>query len=170
MFAGASQLPDGLSLRPETPGDSAFLARLYNERRDDLRLVDGSRDFVESLIGMQHTAQVEGYGSQFPNAMYLVVEKSGERIGRICLDFGPNEVRLVDVAFLAAARGRGYGTAVVKALQTAAAQVRAPLTLAVAINDPAAQRVYAALGFRVESTGPMHHHLVWYPTAATIAG
>ena len=168
MVPGVSQLPDGLSLRPERPADSAFMARLYHDRRSDLRQIDGDPEFVHQLIDLQQTAQVRGYGDQFPNAMYFVVEKSGEPIGRVCLDFGPNEVRLVDIAFVAAARGKGYGTAVVKALQMAATQVRAPLTLAVAANDPAAQRVYARLGFQLETSGPMHHYLVWYPALPPI--
>ena len=165
MIPGAPNLTDGLSIRPELAGDAAFMARLYKDRRRDLRLIDGDPDFVETLIDSQHAAQTQGYGRQFPNAMHFIVEKTGEAIGRVCLDFGAGEVRLVDIAFLAEARGKGYGGTVVKALQQAATQVRAPLALSVAADDPVAQRLYASLGFQVEKAGPVHHGMIWYPPA-----
>lgn len=170
MKPAISALPDGLSLRPELPSDAAFMADLYRDRRSDLSLIDAEPDFVDSLIGMQQAAQTQGYGTQFPNALYFVIEKSGEPVGRVCCDFGPNEVRLVDIALLTIVRGKGYGTAIVRALQAAAAQVQAPLSLSVAAEDAIAQRVYAGLGFRVEAAGPTHLNLIWYPEDAARQG
>jgi len=122
-------LPSGLNLRPQRDADAAFVAKLYNSLRDDLRLAVAEADFIEELIEMQFRAQREGYGQQFPNAMYFIVESHHEQIGRVAVDFGQNEVRMIDLALIPAARNKGHGTAVIRALQMAANKVRTPLTL-----------------------------------------
>lgn len=157
------RMPENLSLRPAREGDRDFFTTLYWSTRDDLRLVDAEPDLVESLIDMQYRAQKAGYGTQFPNALYFVVEHAAERIGRIILDFGASEVRIVDIAFVPAARRKGFGTQVFRALQAAASQVRAPLTLTVHPLNVTARRLYAALGFRTLEFHPIAERLVWYP-------
>lgn len=156
-------LPEGLTLRPETPADKPFLARLHALRRSDLHFADAEPDYIESVVDMQYRAQAQGYGTQFPNAMYFLIEKTGTAVGRLCLDFGPNEVRVVDLAFLPEAQGKGYGAAVLKAMQTAARKTMTPVTLTVAVNNLVSRRTMAALGFQVHATTPLHQHLIWYP-------
>lgn len=161
------QIPDGLAMRPARPSDSGFLESLYRSTRDDLRLVDAEDDFVEELIDMQRRAQAEGYETSFPNAMHFVVEKHGEAIGRAMVDFGHNEVRLIDLAFVPKARGQGFGRAVLQSLQQAAAQVRAPLVLTAMQNNLPALRLYAGMGFRAEEANGVYLRMVWYPPAET---
>lgn len=163
MIPGDVSLPAGLHLRPARPSDNGFIESLYRATRDDLRLINAEDGFVEALIDMQYEAQTQGYATQYPNAMYFIAEKLGERIGRVTLDFGPNEVRVVDIAFIPAARGQGYGTHILRALQQAAAMVRAPLTLTVHRANLAAKRLYLSLGFRVESGDAMVEFMAWYP-------
>lgn len=159
-------LPAGLSLRPQRETDAPFVARLYHSTREDLRLTLGDPDLVEELIEMQFRAQREGYGQQFPNAMYFIVESHQEAIGRIAVDFGGNEVRLIDLALIPAARNKGIGTDVIRALQAAAGKVRAPLTLAVILTNPRAVQLYASLGFCIEHHTGTHALMAWYPQAA----
>jgi ribosomal protein S18 acetylase RimI-like enzyme len=156
-------IPGGIGLRPQRDSDAPFVAALYDTTRDDLRHAIAPPELIEELIEMQFRAQREGYGQKFPNAMYFIVEAQGERIGRVAVDFGPNEVRIIDLALIPAARNKGHGTSVFRALQAAAGKVRAPLTLTVAANNPRAAQLYAALGFRVEQQTPTHAFMVWYP-------
>ncbi|MDT4329290.1 GNAT family N-acetyltransferase [Methylomonas sp. MED-D] len=158
--------PAGLNLRPQRDNDATFLAGLYHSLRDDLRLLDAERDFVEELIEMQFRAQREGYGQQFPNAMYFIIEIHSQAVGRVAVDFGHNEVRLIDLALLPAARNRGHGRAVIRALQQAAGQAHAPLTLVAALDNPGALAFYAKLGFGLARTSDSHALLVWYPGGA----
>jgi len=172
MFPGGSapDLPHGLGLRPATPADQPFVQTLYASTRDDLRLIDGEQEFVESIIEMQFRAQSMGYGDQHPNAMYFVVEKLGEPIGRVTLDFGPNAVHVVDIAFIRQARGKGYGKAVLQVIQVTAGKLRAPVVLSVAKDNLIARRLYQQLGFQLEETGALYDHLIWYPDAAAMRG
>jgi ribosomal protein S18 acetylase RimI-like enzyme len=161
------RLPENLGIRPAREHDTGFLENLYRASRDDLRLIEGEDDFIEEIILMQYRAQTQGYGQTHPNAMYFIVEKLDERIGRIIVDFGHNEVRLVDITLIPAARGKGFGNVIIKALQQAAQQTRTPLTLSVHHGNPLAKRLYQSLGFRSEqSNHPMVELMIWYPPEA----
>lgn len=164
-------VPAGLHIRPSQPSDKPFMEKLHREVRQDLQLIDGERDFIESIVEMQFRAQSQGYGAQFPNAMYFIIEKHGEPIGKATLDFGHNEIRLIDIGFLNAARGHGFGRAIIQSFQHCAAQSAVPLSLAVLNHNLVAKRLYLELGFQVVQNKPPHDLLVWYPTAMkTIVG
>lgn len=152
-----------LGMRPARPSDSGFIESLYRSTREDLRLIDAEDDFIETLITMQQLAQTVGYGNLFPNAMTFIVEKQGESIGRVMVDFGHNEVRLIDIAFIPLARGKGYGETVIRNLQLAAAQAKAPLVLTAMKNNPAAKSLYLRLGFQVEEATDAYERMAWYP-------
>lgn len=164
MLSGNALSQKGLSFRPMRPTDHGFIESLYHSTRDDLKqLLDAESEFIEDLIDMQFQAQHQGYGDMFPNAMHFIIEKLNERIGRAVVDFGSNEIRLVDIALIPQARNQGYGSAVLRAIQMAAAQARAPVTLTVAANATAAQHFYHQLGFQAAEATPTHQLLVWYP-------
>lgn len=162
-----NSMPDGLSIRPSNDRDKPFLVSLYNSTRDDLRYVEGSPDFIEELIEMQFKAQFEGYGDQFPNAFYFVIEKQQEKIGRIAVDFGHNEVRIIDIAFIKAARNKGFGSVVINALKLAAEQNSVPLTLTVNHSNTSAINLYQKLGFKVVENKLPYLLMMWFPESKT---
>ncbi len=98
-------------------------------------------------------------------AMYFVLEVMGTRIGRVVVDFGSKEVHIVDIAIVPEARGRGYGTQILRLMQQAAAKARAPLTLAVGRTNTRARQLYLALGFRVEQADAAVERMAWHPPA-----
>lgn len=165
MLTGSMKFQGGLSLRPMATSDKVFVESLYRSTRDDLRLIDAEDDFIEGLIEMQQYAQTRGYGDMFPNAMYFVAEHHKERIGRVVLDFGQNEIRVVDIALIPAARGKGYGSQVLQAVQMAAAKVMAPVALSVRADHIPAKQLYARLGFVVEEAQMPFERMTWYPPA-----
>lgn len=167
MLAGGIQMPGGLSLRPTRASDNAFLESLHRHAREDLRGIDAEDDFIEALIDMQFRAQTTGYGDKFPNAMYFIVENQGECIGRLVLDFGDNEVRVVDLAFIPAARGKGYGGKTLQAVQLVAGKVMAPVTLIVHCHNLPAKQLYLGLGFAVDAVQLPFERMVWYPSLST---
>jgi len=163
MQLNAIPVPDGLNLRPVQPDDSDFLEALYSSTRNDLRQIDADNDFIEGLIRMQHALQMQGNAAHYPNAFQLVVEKLGERIGRVIVNFDGNEVKILSIAFIGAARGKGYGSGILRGLQQAAAGMRTPLVLDVMRSNLKAKQLYLRLGFIVEQTGPIEDHMVWRP-------
>ena len=169
MLTGAKSLPDNLVIRPARPEDDGFLKSLYRSERNDLRMIDAEDDFIEELIGIQYLAKTQGYATMFPDAMYFLIERLGVPIGRLVVNFGSEAVRLVDIAFVPEARGHGYGTHVIKAVQFAAARIQAPVALTVNRDNASARRAYSSLGFLVEWSDAITDHLVWHPGAATPA-
>ncbi len=166
MLTGSINFQSGLSLRPMGAADAAFNETLYRSTRDDLRLLDAEEDFIEALIDSQRQAQTQGYGDMFPNAMYFVAEHHNERIGRVVLDFGQNEIRVVDIALIPAARGKGYGSQVLQAVQMVAGKVMAPVALSVRFDHLRAKQLYGRLGFVVEEAQIPYERMVWYPPAS----
>lgn len=168
MLSGNIKLPNGLSLRAMRSSDSIFMESLYRTTRDDLRMLDAEEDFIDEFIDLQRRAQTQGYGDMFPNAMYFVVEYHSERIGRVVLDFGQNEIRVVDIAMIPAARGKGYGGQVLQVVQMAAGKVMAPVALTVRFDHLRAKQLYARLGFAVEEAQIPYERMVWYPASVGI--
>ncbi|GAB0056267.1 hypothetical protein SIID45300_00572 [Candidatus Magnetaquicoccaceae bacterium FCR-1] len=164
MLPGVQSLPEGLRLRPATSADAAFLASLYRSTRWDLRLVDAEHERIESLIDFQQQAQTSGYGESHPDAFTFIVEKLGDRIGRVMVLFGEQEVRILDISLIPAVQGRGLGGAVLQALQRAAEQVKTPLTLCVWRLNPEARQFYVSLGFQRVSLDAVMEQLVWLPS------
>ncbi|MDU8543230.1 GNAT family N-acetyltransferase [Pseudomonas syringae group sp. J248-6] len=154
---------DGLVVRPSRETDSAFLQMLYHSARPDLQLIDGERDQVEDVIAQQFRMQDLGQGENFPNAMRYVIEKLGTPIGALVTDFGHNEIRVLYLAFIPAARGKGYGRNVLQGVQQAAEQIRCPVATVVWANNPYARQQYLALGFQVEEQDVAAARLIWYP-------
>ncbi|WP_130473027.1 GNAT family N-acetyltransferase [Candidatus Magnetaquicoccus inordinatus] len=163
MLQNSNSLPDGLSLRPARPDDEPFLAVLYRSTRQDLRLIDAEDDFIEHLIGLQQQWQTVSYGENNPDAFVFIVEKLGDRIGRVIVHFGEQEVRIMDISLIPKVRHQNLGTGIMQALQRAATQVKVPLTLCVAKHNGIAKQFYARLGFQLAASDNMVDLLVWQP-------
>lgn len=148
--------------RAPQPGDAPFLARLYASTRQDL-LGSGGADptLAAALMAMQQRLQAADYRQRFPDALYLILQEASAPIARIVIDHGPLAVRLVDIALLPGARGRGTGSAVLRALQQWAGAHGLPLTLSVHRNNPQARRLYLGLGFRIERADAHADALYW---------
>jgi GNAT superfamily N-acetyltransferase len=165
MLTGFATLPKGLAIRPARTGDDGFLEKLNRDSRDDIRMADADKDFIEAVLDQQLVAQTTGYGTQFPNALYFIVEKTGERVGKLTLDWGGTEARVVDLGFVRKARGKGFGEIIIKALLAACGPAKCPLAVTCLKNRPALYRFLIANGFMVAETTDTADLLVWYPKA-----
>ncbi|WP_417451400.1 GNAT family N-acetyltransferase [Kordiimonas sp.] len=172
MINGTVPLPHGITARPARANDRDFLAKMYRDNRDDLRMASADTDYIENLIDMQLQAQNGGYGEQFPNAIYLILEKNGTRIGRITLDIGPVELRLVDLDFIKKAQGKGFGSSILLWLMKAAAQTKKPLLVPARRDDFSMAKFLTKYGFVEDETmsDDVYARMNWFPTADEIAG
>ncbi len=91
---------DGLSMRPSRPADGPFLQSLYQSARPELQWIDADPEVIEQVVAQQLEVQNQGIGEHFPNAMHYVVEKLDTPIGVLSADFGPNEIRVLYLAFV----------------------------------------------------------------------
>lgn len=143
----ARGLPGGLALREELPGDGDFLAALYADTRaDELRPVPWSEAEKTAFLRQQFELQRQHYRLHYPRAQWLVILRGGEPIGRLYLEAGNAELRLMDIALLAAERGQGTGSALLARVLDYADSLGLPVGLHVEPFNPA-QRWYVRLGF-----------------------
>lgn len=164
----ALTLPPSLHVRPATRSDDDFISQLYKSTRTDLDLLNAKQDFIEHIKESQFQAQTLSYGETYPNAMTFVIEYHNERIGRIILDFGHNEILLVDISLLPKAQGKGLGSEVIKSFTYCAEQIHTPLRLSVMSDNQHAKHVYTKLGFVLDEQIPPRDYLVYYPSTQRI--
>jgi len=153
-------LPDewkklGYHIRHETADDIPFLRRLFETVRQadfaELQWPDAiKQEFFDSQFLFQRSHRQQAYAG----ADRLIVMQGATSIGNLCLWEGSEEMRLVDISLLPDWRGRGLGTALLKALQKHAAHRNYTVNLSVREDNPARQ-LYRKLGFiETRSEGP----------------
>jgi ribosomal protein S18 acetylase RimI-like enzyme len=95
---------------------------------------------------MQFDAQDRWYRAQYPQATFDVVVVEGEPAGRLYVNRGEGEIRIVDIALLPEHRGGGVGTSLLRDLIAEADAAGKRLTIHVERLNPAL-RLYERLGF-----------------------
>lgn len=141
-------------LRPAGADDRDSLLRVYaSTREEELRLVDWSDEQKAAFVRQQFEAQDAYYREHYEPATFDVIEVEGEPAGRLYVARWEEEIRIMDIALLPEHRGRGIGTALLRALLDEAAEAGKRLSIHVELNNPA-RRLYERLGFAaVEERG-----------------
>lgn len=145
---------------PDT-GDEPFLAQLYASTRTDLLQLPVPSNVMSAIIGHQQQLQATGYSRDYPSARYFLLEHAGVAIGRIVLNAGPCETRVVDLAIAPEARRRGYAAEVLRALQDRAQEDGRSLALRVLRDNAGARALYESLGFAEVSSDEMAIQMRW---------
>ncbi|MFZ6735786.1 GNAT family N-acetyltransferase [Undibacterium sp. Ji42W] len=161
------KLPAALALRKVNDDDQAFLDALYASRREDLRHMPMDAAFIAQMIKMQQHVQMEGIRLNYPEALHLMIEDDGQPVGRVIIDTGSNDVRLVDIAIIPAAHRQGIARAMLQALQAHAANHGKSVSLAVEQTNFAARGLYLQTGFVALSTDELFEQMQWRAHAST---
>jgi len=155
-----------LRLRPATAHDDGFLKTLFLSTREDLARLAADPKLFATLVEMQWRARQAAYRAAFPGAQDMVVEDGEGPAGRLLLDTERAPWRVVDLALLPRARGRGHGRAVLLALQEAATMAGAAVELTVRRDNVAARGLYASLGFAAIGGDAVAEAMRWTPQGA----
>lgn len=156
-----------ISFRPIRPEDLDFLRRLYASTREQelAQVTDWSAEQKEAFLAQQFEAQHHHYQKYYPEASFDLILDGEEPIGRLYVSRWEREIRLVDVALVPAARGRGIGTTLLRDLLAEGERTGKPVSIHVERFNPAL-RLYRRLGFReIEEKGP-YFLMEWRPPAA----
>ena len=146
--------PAGAAFRSATEADVGFFKALYaSTRAEELAATGWPAATVAAFLTQQASAQHAHYGSHYADAEWWVLEEGTRPIGRLILARWPGDLRIVDIALLPQARGRGLGTAVLGDVIAEANAVGARVSIHVEKTNPA-MRLYRRLGFAtVEDKG-----------------
>jgi ribosomal protein S18 acetylase RimI-like enzyme len=143
-----------ISLRPITPADEPFLARLYaSTREQELAQTNWSDEQKAMFCRMQFNAQTTDYQRNYPDASFQIIERNGVAAGRLLVLRTDEKFHVIDIALMPEHRGAGIGTKFLKELQAEAKAAGKPLSIHVEQFNPA-RRLYERLGFKqVEEKG-----------------
>src|SRR3954464_13777948 len=141
-------------LRPITPADDAFLARIYaSSRADELAVTGWPEELKADFCRRQFDAQSAYYAANYPTASFQIIERDGWPLGRLYVDRWEKEIRIVDITVLPEFRGSGIGTKLLQELQLEARRANKSLTIHVERFNRALT-LYQRLGFeQVEDKG-----------------
>ena len=155
-----------VSLRPATGADRGFLLRVYGATRaDELALVDWTDEQKQAFVAMQFSAQDTHYRSHYANASFDVVLVDGEAAGRLYVDRGADDIRVIDIALLPDRRGAGIGSLLLRQLLDEAAATARKVSIHVEV-DNRARRLYDRLGFVPVADRGLHLLMEWVPDGA----
>lgn len=153
-----------ITLRPAEPEDKLFLSRLYASTRElEMGLVDWPDEQKEDFLQMQFMAQLSHYLHHYPNAQHDLILLDEKAIGRLYVDRGPIEIRLMDICLLPAYRNLGIGGALMQKLLDEAKQCNTPIGLHVWELNPKAYSFYKRFGFTDIKKQGVHLHMEWLP-------
>ena len=155
--------PAGITLRPQTDADLEFAAALYaGTREEELRPVPWPDDVKSVFLRSQFEAQWAHYSKHYHDADFMIVERGGERIGRLYVWRGADDVRIVDIALVAEARGNGIGGALLREVMDEAARSGKTASIHVERFNPALH-LYERLGFEHVDEHGVYYLMRWTP-------
>ncbi|WP_456359978.1 N-acetyltransferase family protein [Xanthomonas translucens] len=157
----------GIGLRAARDADLPWLRDLYASTRSaELAAVPWPEAAKRAFLDQQFALQHAHYLQHFASADFLIVEAAQAPLGRLYLDRSAMPHVLVDISLLPQARGHGIGTALVAQAQALAAAAGCALSLHVLHANPAAQRLYARLGFIAGDASATHLQMHWRAACA----
>lgn len=163
QFTGSFQLPGNLALRQARPDDRDFFLDLFIEARPWLGLVDREADFIRFLYEDQLRITNLGAAAVYPEHLDFVVESAAAPCGRLRIDLGLADWRISDLQVRQAARGKGVGAGVLRAVQEIAKRPMMPLALSTPSMIGSARGFYEKLGFVVREIRHPVLEMVWFP-------
>ncbi len=152
---------DDITFRPCQDEDQLLLYRIYaSSRMDELAVVDWTPAQTEEFLTMQFTAQHTFYHNTFTNASFEIIVYKGVDAGRLYLETRKDEIRIIDIALLAAHRDKGIGGAIIENIQARAAEAGLAVRINVERNNPALA-LYHRLGFKQIEDGDVYPLMEW---------
>lgn len=144
----SDRIDKGIKLRQLTEDDHSFLLELFKSTREqELASVPWSDEQKSLFVQQQHHAQHSHYMNHYDNAMFHIIEERGKPIGRLYVDRGSDDIRIIDISLLPHVRNRGIGSYYLNELFVESSESGLPVTIHVEKNNPA-RSLYERMGFK----------------------
>lgn len=153
------RLPPGIELRPAADGASDFAERLY---------LGSMRPLLQQLDAWDEREMVAHFRAGFAPGQVRVISSEGVDVGYLQVVDGDEALTILQIHLLAAARGRGLGSAIIRSLLAHAGARGKDVLLSVVRHNPAIA-LYHRLGFEVVAEDPIRLHMRWRSPAARVS-
>lgn len=152
----------GVTLRRRGPDDLEFVRDVYVASRWEELTVTGWPEPVKlQFLHDQHRMQHAQYTSLCEGAAWGIIEKDGQRAGRLYLLYRSQDLRIIDIALMPAYRNQGLGSGLLRSLQQMARDLNAAKASIHVERDNPARRLYDRLGFQLAGTNGLYYLLEW---------
>ena len=152
-----------VALRSVRADDEPFELSVYaSTREDELAPVPWTDEQKAAFVAAQFAAQRAHYAEHYAGLSSDVVLVDGEPAGRLLVARWREEIRIVDMAFLPAFRGRGAGSALFAELMDEATEMAKRLSIHVERHNRA-RELYERLGFESVGETGIHLRMEWDP-------
>lgn len=149
-------------LRPERPGDAAFLYTLFRSHTlAGAAAMPVDEAMRELLLRMQFRAQTQTYAAAYPDARFDILERDGVPFGRLIVHEHAAIATFVDFALLPEQRGAGLGTAVILRVLDWVSERCTAVRLNILSSNQASLRMTRRLGFVQTGETPPYVHMEW---------
>lgn len=158
----------GVTLRPSTEADRAFVTVLFSSAREVER-ANFHGDEAQWLMLMEQQARLQEhhYRTHYNGASLDIIERGGDPIGRLCLCEFDDEIRLMDIALLPEVRNVGLGSRMIRAVMDTAAARGKAVRIHVEQFNPA-WRLYKRLGFVFLEDRGIYQFMEWRRMPASL--
>jgi len=157
-----------ITLRSITDNDLEFLFRVYaSTRAEEKELVGWNDEQWEQFLRMQFHLQHTQYMRNYENPSFDIILEKGVPAGRLYVNRGPDEYRIIDIALLPEYRRRGICGNLMTSLLREAGKRGLPVSLHVEKNNPILD-YYRRLGFRVEADRDVYYFMVCTPSEMVV--
>jgi GNAT superfamily N-acetyltransferase len=155
-----------VALRPETEWDGDFLYALFRSHTlPGFAGLPVSDAMKESLIRMQFDSRRATYRSQYPDALFAVLERDAVPFGSVIVDEAGNDAGrvawIVDLELMPDSRGGGIGSALMTSLVGWLGERCAVIRCTVLSGNEASLRMCRRAGFVAVAGDPPHVALEW---------
>lgn len=159
-----------VTFRAEDEGDAELVRRAHVAHRQMLLAGLGwPTEALAQLCDGQHALQERHITDHHPAAERRVIVADGRAVGRVCVDQTCRPWRIVDIALLPDAQGRGLGSEALRQLLHEATTAGVAVDLHVGHDNPRAEALYRRLGFTdAVCAAATHCRLCWSPSARSL--
>lgn len=147
-----------VTFRPMEEKDLPLSFEIYaSTRREEMSITGWPTKQIEEFLLSQAAAQNKHYKENYDRAVYEIIQLDGKDIGRLYVDEGRKELRIMELALLPEYRGQGIGRKIMEDLISKSEEKGLYSTLHVEENNPARQ-LFQRMGFEfVEERGVYHY-------------
>jgi len=153
-----------LILQPISDQDLDFLFELYSiTRADEMALSGWSQADVQNFLFMQFNLQHAQYMKNYSNPSFDLIKLGDNTIGRLYVNRGNSEIRIIDIAILPDFRKRGVAKFLMNQIIQESMDVNKKITLHVEQNNPILAW-YSNLGFKTISEIGIYYYMELNPS------